>query len=58
MTTLEEEKVDQGIIGKTITKIESSQTNNHHQKKKYRSLVNIYKVTTPISINETKNPKP
>jgi len=53
MTTLEEEKADQGIISTSTTKIESSQANNHHQKKIYWSLVDIYKVTTLISINGT-----
>jgi len=46
MTTLEEEKADKRIISSSITRIESSQANNHQEMKKYRPLVDIHKVTT------------
>jgi len=55
MTTLQKKKADQGI--KAVTKIESSQANNHQEMKKYRPLVDIHKVTTPITINGTKKTK-
>lgn len=56
-TTLEEEKADKRIIIKSITKIESSQANSHQEMKKYRSLVDIHKVTTRISIKRDKGTK-
>jgi hypothetical protein len=57
MTTLEEEKADQGVISKAITKIESSQAKNHQEMKKFRPLKDIHKVTKRISVKRDKGTK-